>query len=310
MFSQHISVLKDEVIDLLNIRAEGIYIDCTLGAGGHASAILKRLTTGHLYAFDQDKTAIEIADGRLALIGENYTIIESNFEGIKQELAQYHIVGADGILFDIGVSSMQLDQEQRGFSYRFDAPLDMRMDLSAEVTAKTVVNEYSVGDLIRIFYQYGEESYAKPIAKNIAKQRLLKPIESTFELVEIIKASMPMKKQRLKHPAKKIFQAIRIEVNNELEVFETALVQAIELLNPGGRLAVITFHSLEDKICKRIFNQYGKTKGPDNELERLVIAPKQTSAKLITTKPLVAGEIELGNNRRAQSAKLRVLEKR
>ncbi len=306
----HISVLKDEVIDLLAIKPTGVYVDCTLGAGGHASSILSHLTTGHLYAFDQDESAIAIAGERLSAIGSNFTIIRSNFVGLKEKLNQHNVDCVDGILFDIGVSSMQLDQEQRGFSYRFDAPLDMRMDMQQTLTAAIVVNEYSVGDLIKIFYQYGEEPFSKQIARNIARRRIEKPIETTFELVDIIRASMPMKKQKGKHPAKRIFQAIRIEVNNELEVFETALEQAIEILNPGGRLAVITFHSLEDKICKKIFNKYGKTVGPQNELERLIVTEKQTVAKLITRKPLVANETELSDNRRAQSAKLRVLEKR
>ena len=306
----HISVLYDVTLEELNIKSNGIYVDCTLGAGGHSSGILQKLNVdGHLYAFDQDGDAREIAETRLSAINNNYTIIPQNFVTLKSALLTHDVKSVDGILFDIGVSSMQFDQEQRGFSYRFDAPLDMRMNQAQKLSAYDVVNAYEQADLVRIFYEYGEENFARNIAKHIISARAEKPIKTTFELIEVIRRAIPMKKQKEKHPAKKVFQAIRIEVNNELQVFTDALEQAVELLNPNGRLVVITFHSLEDKICKKIFNKYGKIKGPENPLEKLQQHQEQTEVKIITRKPVLANEQELTNNPRAKSAKLRVIEK-
>jgi S-adenosyl-methyltransferase MraW len=306
---QHISVLKAEAIEHLAIQADGIYVDCTLGAGGHASAILQQLHTGHLYAFDQDAMARELATSRLSKISDMFTIIPENFSHLQSALLQQGVDGVDGILFDIGVSSMQLDQEERGFSYRFDAPLDMRMNQEQSLSAYNVVNEYTHQALTRIFHQYGEEKFASKIATKIIQARSDKPIATTFELIEVIRQAIPMKKQREKHPAKKVFQAIRIEVNDEIHVFETALIQAINLLRPQGRLVVITFHSLEDRICKRIFNDYGKKRGPENEIEKLILQDEQMPIKILTKKPIIANADELALNPRAKSAKLRAIEK-
>lgn len=310
MQQAHISVLKDEALELLNIRQNCLYVDCTLGAGGHAAEILQRLQgSGHLYGFDQDSMARNIAKKRLQEVADNFTIIPQNFAHLKNALHTQGIEKVDGILFDIGVSSMQLDQEERGFSYRFDAPLDMRMNREQELSAYDVVNTYSHGDLARIFKIYGEEKFAGQIASKIITARNTQPITTTFELIDVIRQAIPMKKQKEKHPAKKVFQAIRIEVNNEIHVFETALEQAIELLTIGGRLVVITFHSLEDRICKNIFNKYGKKSGPQNELEKLIMNEAQLPIKLLTKKPLIATPAELAANPRAKSAKLRAIEK-
>ena len=310
MFDEHISVLKDEAIELLAIQTDGIYVDCTLGAGGHSAEILQQLQgTGHLYAFDQDERARTLANKRLNEIATNFTIIPQNFAQLTAELRLWNIQEVSGILFDIGVSSMQLDEQERGFSYRFDSPLDMRMNQEQLLSAYDVVNTYTAQELTRIFYQYGEEKFARNIANKIVAARAEKPIETTFELIEVIRLGIPMKKQREKHPAKKVFQAIRIEVNNELHVFESALEQAIELLKPGGRLVVITFHSLEDRICKNIFNKYGKKKGPANDLEKLLLKEEQMPIQIITRKPITASEHELITNPRAKSAKLRAIEK-
>ena len=310
MFDEHISVLKDEAIELLAIQTDGIYVDCTLGAGGHSAEILQQLQgTGHLYAFDQDERARTLANKRLNEIATNFTIIPQNFAQLTAELRLRNIQEVSGILFDIGVSSMQLDEQERGFSYRFDSPLDMRMNQEQLLSAYDVVNTYTAQELTRIFYQYGEEKFARNIANKIVAARAEKPIETTFELIEVIRLGIPMKKQREKHPAKKVFQAIRIEVNNELHVFESALEQAIELLKPGGRLVVITFHSLEDRICKNIFNKYGKKKGPANDLEKLLLKEEQMPIQIITRKPITASEHELITNPRAKSAKLRAIEK-
>jgi 16S rRNA (cytosine1402-N4)-methyltransferase len=309
MNNQHISVLKDEAIELLAIQPEGIYVDATLGAGGHASSILTRLSTGHLYAFDQDEVARSIARQRLAEVGTQFTIIPENFTHMAHALSGFGVQAVDGILFDIGVSSMQLDEEERGFSYRFDAPLDMRMNRAQELNAHDVVNTYTQAELTRIFYRYGEEKFAPSIARKIVQVRTIKPIETTFELIDVIRSAMPMKKQREKHPAKKVFQAIRIEVNDEINVFTAALEQAIALLRRNGRLVVITFHSLEDRICKQVFNNYGKKIGPQNELEKLVMEEVQRPIKILTKKPIVASAAELAYNPRAKSAKMRVIEK-
>jgi len=309
METNHISVLKNEAIELLAIRSNGVYVDATLGAGGHAASILTQLDTGYLYAFDQDDVARKIANTRLAQIGDNFTIIPENFTHLSAALHELGVQAVDGVLFDIGVSSMQLDEEARGFSYRFDAPLDMRMNRTQALSAQDVVNTYTQAELTRIFYRYGEEKFAPSIARKIVQRRQTQPIVTTFELIDVIRSAIPMKKQREKHPAKKVFQAIRIEVNDEINVFSSALEQAIALLRKNGRLVVITFHSLEDRICKQVFNNYGKKIGPQNELEKLVRDEVVRPIKILTKKPIVANAEELAHNPRAKSAKMRVIEK-
>lgn len=268
----HKTVLLNEAIDNLNVKEDGIYVDATLGFGGHSGLILKRVKRGFLFAFDQDEMAIEYSNKKLSEIGNNYEIIKSNFVNLKEELNKRGINKIDGIVFDLGVSSPQLDIPERGFSYHNDAPLDMRMDRDKEFSAYDVVNTYSYNDLVRILREYGEEKYASSIANNIIKTRENKKIETTLELVEVIKKSMPYKAMKDSHPARKTFQAIRIEVNNELGVLRDALEEAIEMLNVGGRISVITFHSLEDKIVKEIFNKYSKV---DSSLSKLPFIPKE-----------------------------------
>ena len=254
----HKSVLLNESIQGLNIKNNGIYVDATLGYGGHSSNILKLIPNGFLYAFDQDSYAVNYSKEKLSKVGNNFKIIKSNFVNMKNELHNVNVDKVDGILFDLGVSSVQLDQAERGFSFHKDAKLDMRMDTDVDFSAYDVVNKYSYNDLVRILRDYGEEKYSTSIANNIIKYRQNKNIETTFELVDIIKSSMPYKAMRDGHPARKTFQAIRIEVNNELGVLKSALEDAIELLNVGGRLCVITFQSLEDRIVKKIFKKYCK----------------------------------------------------
>lgn len=307
--TQHVSVLKQEAIEFLAVKSNGIYVDCTLGAGGHARDILTKIKSGHLYGFDQDASARVLATKRLEEVSDKFTIIPQNFAHLQQALHEYGVEAVDGILFDIGVSSMQLDKEERGFSYRFDAPLDMRMNQAQKLSAEIVVNTYSQKELTQIFYRYGEEAFAAQVAKKIVQARQQRPIKTTFELIEVIRQAIPQKKQREKHPAKKIFQAIRIEVNDELRVFEVALEQAIALLKPQGRLVVITFHSLEDRICKEIFNKYGKKNGPQNEMEKLIMKEEQRPIKILTKKPITPRPEEIKHNPRAKSAKLRVIEK-
>ncbi len=303
----HKSVLLKECIDNLNIKENGIYIDATLGFAGHSSEVLKRIPKGHLYAFDQDDFAIEKSKARLKEIGTNYTIIRSNFSNMKKELSKLNITKVDGILFDLGVSSVQLDFDERGFSFHKDAPLDMRMDTTAPLSAYNVVNEYSYEDLVRILREYGEEKYATSIAKNIVKERETTPIKTTLELVSIIKKSMPMKAMRDKHPARRTFQAIRIEVNHELEVLETATRQALELLNHGGRLCIISFQSLEDKIVKNIFNEVSSV---PNEMKSLPFVPTEYQPKYkIISKGITPSKEELEENYRSHSARLRVIER-
>ena len=305
---KHYSVLLNEAVEGLNIKEDGIYVDCTLGGAGHSLEILKRLKTGKLYAFDQDNVALENAKQKLAEYSDKVVFIKSNFVNLKEKLAEYGVHEVDGVLYDLGVSSPQLDTPERGFSYNYDTKLDMRMDTDAKISAYEVVNEYSYHDLVKIFYRYGEENFSKQIARNIEKKREQKPIETTFELVEIIKDSIRAAKRRTGgHPAKRVFQAIRIAVNNELSVFEDSLEQAIEIVSVGGRISVITFHSLEDRICKQIFNSYAKTKDiPKN----LPIMPEESLSKLkvITRKPIYPSDIELEENNRSRSAKLRVAE--
>ena len=305
---KHYSVLLEEAVEGLNIKENGIYVDCTLGGAGHSLEILKKLTTGKLYAFDQDNVALENAKIKLSEYADKVVFIKSNFENLKEKLAEQNVYEVDGVLYDLGVSSPQLDTPERGFSYNYDTRLDMRMDTDASISAYEVVNEYSYHDLVRIFYRYGEGKFSKQIARNIEKKRELAPIETTFQLVDIIKESIPAAKRRTGgHPAKRVFQAIRIAVNNELSVFENSLEQAIDIVKVGGRISVITFHSLEDRICKQIFNSYAKNKEiPKN----LPILPNESLSKLklITRKPICPSNKELEENNRSRSAKLRVAE--
>ncbi|OIN67805.1 16S rRNA (cytosine(1402)-N(4))-methyltransferase [Exiguobacterium sp. KRL4] len=306
---EHETVLKWESIKGLNIKPDGIYVDCTLGGAGHSEEIVKQLTTGHLYAFDQDDIALEHAAERLAAYEGRFTLIKSNFVHLQEELEARGVTKVDGILFDLGVSSPQLDEGERGFSYNFDARLDMRMDQTSSLSAYEVVNEWPYNDLVRILFTYGEEKFSKQIARKIEKAREVGPIETTFELVELIKDAIPAPARRKGgHPAKRTFQAIRIAVNDELNVFDRAVYQAIDLLAVGGRLCVITFHSLEDRMCKQAF----KEKSSLPELPQgLPMIPKEfePELRLVTRKPITAGDDELDDNRRSRSAKLRIVEK-
>ena len=302
----HKTVLLNEAIDNLNVKEDGIYVDATLGFGGHSGLILKRVKRGFLFAFDQDEMAIEYSDKKLSEIGNNYEIIKSNFVNLKEELNKRGINKIDGIVFDLGVSSPQLDIPERGFSYHNDAPLDMRMDRDKEFSAYDVVNTYSYNDLVRILREYGEEKYASSIENIIIKTRENKKIETTLELVEVIKKSMPYKAMKDSHPARKTFQAIRIEVNNELGVLRDALEEAIEMLNVGGRISVITFHSLEDKIVKEIFNKYSKV---DSSLSKLPFIPKEYLPKFKLIANITPSKEELEENNRARSSRLRVIER-
>lgn len=305
----HVTVLLNEAVDGLNIKEDGIYVDCTLGGAGHSCAILKRLTTGHLYCFDQDQTAIEAARSRLSEIGDNFTIIYSNFVNIKTKLNALGITKVDGILFDLGVSSPQFDTGERGFSYNYDARLDMRMDVSNPLDAYTIVNTWSYEQLVEILFKYADEKFAKRIARKIQQARANKPIETTFELVEIIKGAIPAAARRKGgHPAKRTFQALRIAVNDELNVFDRALKDSLDLLNSGGRISVITFHSLEDKICKYTFNDVTKLKDVPPGLPVIpdYLLPKY---KLVNKKAIIASKEELEANHRAHSAKLRIIER-
>ncbi len=304
----HISVLLEETIQGLNLKEDGIYVDCTLGYAGHSSEILKRVRRGCLFAFDQDSDAIKYSQEKLSKIGKNFTIIYSNFVNIKEELARRQITKVDGILFDLGVSSVQLDEASRGFSYHQDAPLDMRMDRNNPLSAYEVVNNYEESKLSDIFWRYGEEKYSRSIAKAIVNYRKSKKIETTLELVDIIKSAMPMKAMRDKHPARRVFQAIRIEVNHELDVLEQAINEAIDLLDVGGRVVVITFHSLEDRIVKNIFKEKTTI---DKMVKGLPNIPSQylSNYRLVNNKAITPTEDEIENNNRARSAKLRIIER-
>ncbi len=296
----HISVLLNESIESLNIKGNGKYIDATLGYAGHSSEILRRLEKeGFLFAFDQDEEAVKFSTEKLNKINSNFKIFHTNFKNMKEYIDEK----VDGILFDLGVSSPQLDETERGFSYHNDAPLDMRMDKRQKLTAYDVVNNYNLEKLIKIFYEYGEEKYSRNIAREIIKNR---PINTTLELAEIIKSSVPEKYRNSAHPARKVFQAIRIEVNQELEILEQALLDAFSLLNSGGRISVITFHSLEDRIVKNVFK---KLTEEDEVSKKLPTTKTNQKAKLITKKPIIPSEEELEENRRSRSAKLRVIEK-
>ena len=305
----HVSVLLQECLDGLNIRPDGIYVDGTLGGAGHSSRIAERLTTGRLIGIDRDPVALAAAGERLKPWKDRVTLVHSNFCEIKQVLSDLQIPGVDGILLDLGVSSPQLDDGQRGFSYMADAPLDMRMNGEDALTAREVVNTWPQEELKRILYTYGEERYAPQIAAAICRRREEAPIETTLELVDIIRSAMPAAALREKqHPAKRSFQAIRIAVNDELGSVEKVMADAIPLLNPGGRLAVITFHSLEDRIVKNAMAEAAKgcTCPPNFPV---CVCGKKPQVKLICRKPIVSGEAELAENPRARSAKLRVCEK-
>lgn len=297
---KHKSVLLEEVIKYLDVKTGGKYIDATVGYGGHSSEILKKIgKEGVLFAFDQDDNAIEFSNSRLSEIGSNFTIFKSNFVNMKKYISEE----VDGILFDLGVSSPQLDEADRGFSFHKDAPLDMRMDQSNPLTAEIVVNEYSYEKLVDIFYRFGEEKYAKPIAKAIIQNR---PIKTTLELAEVIKNNVPISYRNKSHPARKVFQAIRIEVNHELDILESSLRDAFSLLKVGGRLAVISFHSLEDKIVANVFKDLCSD---DESANKLPIVPDHLKAKAKKIIKLTPSDTELEDNNRSRSSKLRVIER-
>ncbi|MCI8347209.1 MAG: 16S rRNA (cytosine(1402)-N(4))-methyltransferase RsmH [Bacilli bacterium] len=304
----HVSVLLKESITSLNLNDDSVIVDATLGYGGHSSNILKRIKRGYLFAFDQDSEAIQYSTNLLNKIGTNFTIIESNFSNMKDQLQKKGITRVDGILFDLGVSSPQLDQKERGFSYHQDSKLDMRMDQSQSFSAYELINTYPKQQLSKIFYQYGESKFANNIAKKIVEYREEKKIETTLELVEIIKSAVPMKFRIEKHPAKQIFQAIRIEVNHELEVLENALTQALDLVKVSGRVSVITFHSLEDKIVKKYFKENCEI---DPKVKGLPDIPEEylPNFRLVEKKAILPTKEELEANPRARSAKLRIIER-
>lgn len=305
----HIPVLLKETIEGLNINPDGIYVDCTMGGAGHSSIILNSLSNrGHLYTFEQDQYAIQRGQERLSKISDNYTIINDNFVNIKSRLEEFGVSHVDGVLYDLGVSSFQFDITDRGFSYNSDARLDMRMNQEQQLSAYEVVNNYTKEQLKRIFYTYGEEKFSANIANKIVLERQKKPIETTFELVEVIKKAIPAAARRTGgHPAKKVFQAIRIAVNDELNVFEKSLRQALDILNSKGRISVITFHSLEDRICKTLFKERVEVNIPrgipilDKDIKR--------EYRLINKSVITASDEELERNNRAHSAKLRIIEK-
>lgn len=302
----HKSVLLNECLEYLNLTENSTVVDCTLGYAGHSSHILKKIKRGFLFAFDQDKKAISYSTEKLNKIGNNYEIIYRNFNYLKEELLKRNITKVDAILYDLGVSSPQLDEKERGFSFHQDALLDMRMDQNNPLTAKKIVNDYSKEELERIFFNYGEEKYAKKIANNIVLKRQEKEIEKTLELVEIIKESVPEKYKREKHPARKVFQALRIEVNNELEVLENSLKQALDLLKINGRICVITFHSLEDNICKKVFKAASKM---DENLNNLPVIPNEYLPKFKIIGNVKPTKEEILKNNRSRSAKLRIIER-
>lgn len=304
----HYSVMKSESIHNLNIKKDGIYVDGTIGLAGHSSEILKLIPDGFLYGFDQDEYAVDVSDEKLSKIGNNYKIIRDNFCNMKDILNDLGVYKVDGILLDLGVSSPQIDNKERGFSFMQDAKLDMRMDNRQSLDAKRIVNEYSFDELKNIFYTFGEEKYAPSIAKNIITYRENKEIETTLELVKIIEMSVPKKYFINNHPERQIFQAIRIEVNSELNVLNKVLPDAINLLKEGGRLCVITFHSLEDRIVKKVFKKYSEV---DPLVKGLPVIPDEYKPliKLINNKPIIASEEELEENSRSKSAKLRVIER-
>lgn len=309
---QHYTVMLKETVDGLNIKPDGIYVDCTLGGSGHSQYLLSQLNEkGHLYAFDQDQKAIDHAKDFLkdAIAAGKVTFIKSNFRNLAAALKEQGINQVDGVLYDLGVSSPQLDEASRGFSYHQDAPLDMRMDQTADFSAYDLVNTYDYHELVKIFYRYGEEKFSKQVARKIERARQIAPIETTGELVDLIKEAIPAPARRKGgHPAKRIFQAIRIAVNDELGAIEESLEQAIALLNVGGRVSVITFHSLEDRLVKNIFKEYSSPKDLPPGLP-IVPVEYQPELKLINRKPIVATTKELDENNRSRSAKLRIAER-
>ena len=300
---KHISVLLEPTISSLNIKEDGVYIDCTLGYAGHSKAILKRLKKGKLYAFDQDEEARAYSENVLKEVGDNFTIIPSNFVNLKEELEKRGVSKVDGIMFDLGVSSPQLDDASRGFSFHLDADLDMRMDRKSSLSAYEVVNEYSFNDLYRIIRDYGEEKYAKQIAREIEKVRSKRKIKTTLELADVISSCVPAKYKRLTHPARRTFQAIRIEVNKELSILPKALNDAIDMLKKGGVIAIITFHSLEDRICKEVFRERSK----ENEIFKgMPNVPDMYIPDIKVLKKIKPSKEELEENKRSRSATLRV----
>ena len=308
---KHQSVLLSECMESLNIRPDGIYVDGTLGGGGHSYEICRRLSDkGRLIGIDQDEAAIEAVLVRLGEFKEKVTISRSNYCNMRAELTKLHITAVDGILLDLGVSSYQLDNAERGFTYREDAPLDMRMDQRQEMTARDIVNGYSESDLYRIIRDYGEDKFDKNIAKHIVSARSEKPLETTGELIQVIKAAIPMKVRAVGgHPAKRTFQAIRIELNRELDVLKDSLGDMIDLLDDGGRIAVITFHSLEDRIVKNIFKENEDPCICPKEFP-VCVCGRKSKGKVITRKPIVPSEEELLENKRSKSSKLRVFERK
>lgn len=304
----HYSVLLSETVEGLNINPDGIYVDGTLGGGGHALEICRHLKGGHLYGIDQDDAAIAAAERRLSEFQDKVTILRDNYCNARAALSALGVKKVDGVVLDLGVSSHQFDQAERGFSYRFDAPLDMRMDRRKTLTARDIVNNYSEQELFHIIRDYGEDPFAKNIAKHIVKAREQGPVETTYQLNEIIKAAIPAKMRQKGHPSKQTFQALRIECNRELEVLKNSLDDFIDLLNPGGRLCIITFHSLEDRIVKTAFkrNENPCTCPPEFPV---CVCGKKSRGKVITRKPILPGEQELLQNARSKSAKLRVFEK-
>lgn len=309
--SEHTSVLLQECIDNLTIKPDGIYVDGTLGRGGHSQEIAKRLNqTGHLFCFDKDLEAIEKSRIRLKEYSDRITLIHSDFCLMKEKLSQHHIEQIDGVLLDLGVSSPQFDEKDRGFSYRFNSRLDMRMDQSQDLSAWHVVNEYSYQQLVSLLYRYGEEPFAKQIARKIEQARAMKPIETTFDLIDVIRSALPAKILNKKgHPAKQTFQAIRIEVNHELDSLEQGLRDALTLLKPQGRACVITFHSLEDRIVKEMFVKAATPPKIDKNIPLLPSEMPTADYQLITKKPILPAEKEGEENKRSHSAKLRVIEK-
>ena len=307
----HVTVLLHETIDMLDVKPDGVYVDATLGGAGHSEYLLGKLSEpGHLYAFDQDQHAIENAKTRLSPFIERgmVTFIKGNFRQLKERLNELGVTEIDGICYDLGVSSPQLDERERGFSYKKDAPLDMRMNQEASLTAYEVVNSYDYHDLVRIFFKYGEDKFSKQIARKIEQTRAIKPIETTTELAEIIKSAKPAKELKKKgHPAKQIFQAIRIEVNDELGAADESIQQAMDLLAIGGRISVITFHSLEDRLTKQLFKEASTVEVPKG----LPFIPDELKPKmeLVNRKPILPSQEELEENNRSHSAKLRVAQK-
>ncbi len=308
---EHYSVLLNESLDLLQINPEGIYVDGTLGRGGHSSKIAEKLTTGHLYSFDKDQTAIEESKKRLEPWKEKVTLIHSDFSNMKEKLNELGITEIDGLILDLGVSSPQFDDPERGFSYRFDARLDMRMDQSQALSAYEVINEYEQKDLAQIFRKYGEEQFAGPIARKIVERRQKEAIATTFDLVNVVKEALPMKvKAKKGHPAKKVFQAVRIEVNHELSSLEIGLKDGLEMLKKGGRAAVITFHSLEDRIVKEMFVEHASTEKVDKRIPLLPDQIKEADYQLLNKKPILPSDTENEENNRSHSAKLRGIERK